>query len=139
MALIDISGNKMFSVKRKIKVGVLTIDYNKNEAICPFEILHFGQDEKRLGKMFPNISGQFKITNDRQVDATTGIKKPIPDRVFDANGNDITLALVGPKEFNFLNAVLLKKDVNPEVLILQRIAVADGLGLFDDYDNLMNL
>jgi hypothetical protein len=139
MALIDISTNKMFPVKRKIKVGVITIDYNKNEAVCPFEILHFGQDNKRLGKMIPNVSGQFKITNDRQVNDTTGVKIPIPDSIYDENGNDITPAIVGPKEFNFLNNQLLKKDINPEVLIVQRILVADGLGLFDDYDNLMSL
>jgi hypothetical protein len=140
MKKIKISNHPFIAeVGRKLAFGVLSIDYEKSIAKWPFDIIHYDDSDVKIAKYIPNVSGMFTISNQRNVDPTTGQKIPFPDPVMDENGNSVTPTIGGMPEFDFLNAMLLLKDVSPLLLGTQRALIADARGIFNDYDNLMNL
>jgi hypothetical protein len=124
---INISNHAKFTtVKRKLNLLPLTIDYDIPQAVWPFQIEHYDVDGVTLidGDL-STVQGQFTINNSRNVDATTGTKVPVGSP--------------GVPEFNFLVALLKQVNVEPLVLGTQRVAVSDARGILNDYKNLMKL
>lgn len=124
---INISNHAKFTtVKRKLNLLPLTIDYDIPQAVWPFQIEHYDLDGiTMLDGDMPTVQGAFTINNSRNVDPATGTKVPVGSP--------------GVPEFNFLVGMLKQVNIEPLVLGTARVAVSDARGILNDYKNLMKL
>lgn len=130
---INISNHSKFTtVKRKLNLLPLTIDYDTPQAVWPFQIEHYEDDGITLmDSDLPTVQGQFTINNNRNVNPTTGIK-------IGANATEAAIANSVP-EFTFLVTMLRMVNIEPLVLGTARVAISDSRGAFDNYSKLMKL
>jgi hypothetical protein len=129
--LISISDHPKFdAIKRKIQLQPLTIDYSEQVANWPFQVVHYNEAGEELLDVL-RANGNFRISNERVVDANTGVKIPL-------DADEETLA-AGVPEFEFLRGMLLEPGVDPLMLGVERVAITDGRQNFDSYTGLMGL
>ena len=140
MEKLEISKHPLFEeITRKIEFGILSIDYKRNIAKWPFELIHFNDNGENIANLFPNVQGLFTISNQRNIDPKTGERVPFPEEQYDENGNAFMPEMGGVPEFDFLNMALLQAGVSPSVLGIQRVLMSDKKGIFNDYTRLMSL
>jgi hypothetical protein len=127
---IEISNHPYFKeVKRKLVFNPLIIDYTKKTANWGFNINHFDAAGNSIANHLPTVQGNFNITNDKLVNPATGNK-------FADDATEEQLKTAVP-EFEFLSAALKKAGVDPLVLGIGRVKVADARQALDDYSKLM--
>jgi hypothetical protein len=138
--IIEISAHPIYeTIKRKVELQPLTIDYAGKVANWPFQIVHYNDSGDELFEV-PRSNGNFRLSNERLVNPQTGVKLEIGQTEVPADPEtEGSEPIPGVPEFEFLRAMLMQPDIDPLVLGNVRIATADARLNFDDYLDLMSL
>jgi hypothetical protein len=138
--IIEISAHPIYeTIKRKVELQPLTIDYAGKIANWPFQIVHYNDSGDELFEV-PRSNGNFRLSNERLVNPQTGVKLEIGQTEVPADPEtEGSEPIPGVPEFEFLRAMLMQPDIDPLVLGNVRIATADARLNFASYQDLMSL
>jgi hypothetical protein len=138
--IIEISAHPIYeTIKRKVELQPLTIDYAGKVANWPFQIVHYNDSGDELFEV-PRANGNFRLSNERNVNPQTGVKLEIGATEVPADPEtEGSEPIPGVPEFDFLRAMLMEPNVDPLVLGNMRIQASDARGNLDYYPLLMQL